>query len=586
MNLGASQITELSTAFAILDGSEKIKFSLFLIFGAIFGFLEVASIMSLAPIIFFLSQEISAYSSLSDDAVFFGVSLPLYTIICAPPVLFSIKAAFGWLFISKSRRFLFGLRASISARLFGLYLNRPVSVLYENTLAGITRTISGEVSMVVNYGYVAFFNLIVELVILILALLVLGFWMPFASFAILVGGFFVGLPLWYASKRILKLSGTMRKNADSQIATLIKDSVVCFKSIFLLGKQPEFVKRFREASEMSNMMMAREQAFQSFPKLVLELLVVAVLFGGFGFLVIFADYKNTFLEGLVGFGIASFRILPALSRCLGSVQNMRFAGPAVEHLTNEFRAMEENRRSFNRFGDGERAVAEGRAWIAAPLGVAVKGLTYTYVNNAGLDQQIFKNVSLNFNPGSITGLTGASGLGKSTFIKIIAGLACDHGKSSGTVKFYHKNRTHTLRNGELALVDQDFPLLDATVAENIGLGVKFELIDLDYVEYLLGLVELQGFLKLTTMLHADGSDLSGGQKQRLSLARALYARPRILLLDEFTSSLDSLTEAKLLELVKALAPNFTVIMASHREAPLAICDTVYHLKDNRFTLIE
>ena len=80
--------------------------------------------------------------------------------------------------------------------------------------------------------------------------------------------------------------------------------------------------------------------------------------------------------------------------------------------------------------------------------------------------------------------------------------------------------------------------------------------------------------------------LSGGQVQRIGIARALYNKPDILILDEFTSSLDEETEKKILNTIKKLKSNTTVIMSSHKNSTLKICDKLYNIVNGKIVLSE
>ena len=81
------------------------------------------------------------------------------------------------------------------------------------------------------------------------------------------------------------------------------------------------------------------------------------------------------------------------------------------------------------------------------------------------------------------------------------------------------------------------------------------------------------------LIGENGSQLSGGQIQRIGFARAIYRKPKFLVLDEITSSLDKHNESTILKSVKELSKNMTILIISHREEPLKICDKVYEIKD-------
>ena len=82
-----------------------------------------------------------------------------------------------------------------------------------------------------------------------------------------------------------------------------------------------------------------------------------------------------------------------------------------------------------------------------------------------------------------------------------------------------------------------------------------------------------------TLVGERGILLSGGQAQRIALARCLYKNPKVLILDEATSSLDDVNEQKILESIKLLKGKKTIIIVSHRESTLSFCDKIYHLEN-------
>ena len=87
--------------------------------------------------------------------------------------------------------------------------------------------------------------------------------------------------------------------------------------------------------------------------------------------------------------------------------------------------------------------------------------------------------------------------------------------------------------------------------------------------------------KADSLIGENGSQLSGGQIQRIGFARAIYRKPKFLVLDEITSSLDKITERKILDSIKKLSKNMTILLISHRDEPLGICDRVFEIKNGK-----
>lgn len=194
---------------------------------------------------------------------------------------------------------------------------------------------------------------------------------------------------------------------------------------------------------------------------------------------------------------------------------------------------------------------------------------------------LIEHFSATFEPGRITAVTGDSGCGKSTLAALMmrgykplkGSITLDGVDVSLYGLRQWRNRT--------ALVPQDCVLLNATVMDNITGGEKDP--DLERIAQLVVTLGMQDFVAslpmgLMTRVGERGSSLSGGQKQRIALARALYRRPRILVLDEATSSLDSASEAVILNSVRRLADDgMTVVMITHKKDNLAMADKVIEM---------
>jgi ABC-type multidrug transport system fused ATPase/permease subunit len=137
-------------------------------------------------------------------------------------------------------------------------------------------------------------------------------------------------------------------------------------------------------------------------------------------------------------------------------------------------------------------------------------------------------------------------------------------------------------------VPQSIYLLDDSVRRNVAFGIPEELINDQDVERCLRLACLDGFVATlpegaSTVVGERGVRLSGGQRQRIGIARALYAKPSVLILDEATSALDPDTEEGLLDAIHALHGSMTMIVIAHRDATVARCSRILRLDGGRLT---
>jgi ATP-binding cassette subfamily B protein RaxB len=215
-------------------------------------------------------------------------------------------------------------------------------------------------------------------------------------------------------------------------------------------------------------------------------------------------------------------------------------------------------------------------------GIKLRNVRFRY---GARDREILSGVSLAIEPGEFVAIAGASGTGKSTLLRLMCGLA---EVTSGEVLIdgfpVRKWGQRALRR-QIGIVMQDDQLLAGSIAENITL------FDSDYrQEDLLEAArlacieeEIQALpMGFHTLVGDLGNTLSGGQKQRIMIARALYRKPKILVMDEGTSHIDVPTERRINETLKNL--EITRIVAAHRPDTLAAADRVFLLAEGQLRL--
>lgn len=205
---------------------------------------------------------------------------------------------------------------------------------------------------------------------------------------------------------------------------------------------------------------------------------------------------------------------------------------------------------------------------------------------------VFKDVSFNYkdasplfcqktlaiNPGEKIGLVGHSGSGKSTFVKLILKM---FKLTSGSIFVDDQNiatfSTETL-SSEITLISQDNQLFHRSILENIAYGsksaTKEEIIAAAKLACADEFIQkmAQGY---ETIVVDQGANLSGGQRQRIALARAFLKKPKILILDEATSALDAITESIVLNNLKKMMEQKTLIMIAHRLSCLSNFDRIF-----------
>ena len=194
------------------------------------------------------------------------------------------------------------------------------------------------------------------------------------------------------------------------------------------------------------------------------------------------------------------------------------------------------------------------------------------------DDEVLKNINLEFEGGQMTSLVGHSGSGKSTILNLIPRFYdCGSGDISVDDQSIYDVTLHSLRKN-ISLVSQETTLFDDTIKNNI----KYANLDASDDEILRAakLSHCDEFInnlpeKYETLIGEDGVRLSGGEKQRISIARAMLKKSSIILLDEATSSLDSETETKIQDALKILTKDRTTIVIAHRLSTILNSNKIY-----------
>jgi ABC-type bacteriocin/lantibiotic exporter with double-glycine peptidase domain len=191
---------------------------------------------------------------------------------------------------------------------------------------------------------------------------------------------------------------------------------------------------------------------------------------------------------------------------------------------------------------------------------------------------VLNDVSLRAEPGEFVAVVGSSGSGKSTLVRLLLGF--DTPESGRVLIDDHELSSLDLRavRGQLGVVLQNDWLFRGTLYENIANGALLSMKDAEEAVRRAGLAEVVDRLPmgLYTYISEDGSNFSGGQRQRILLARALATRPRIMILDEATSSLDNQIQAEIIAGLDRL--QVTRIVIAHRLSTVRRADRIYVLE--------
>jgi ATP-binding cassette, subfamily B, bacterial PglK len=369
------------------------------------------------------------------------------------------------------------------------------------------------------------------------------------------------------SKKI-KEAGVNRERLLKKFYENINRSLNNFKLIKLSLKVDEVFKNFSDDGKSlakANTMNAR---LSNYPRLFLETFSFSIIIVITMILVYrFNDDISEIMSLISIFILAFYRIMPSFNRIMNGYNQILFAHKSLDVIYEELNSnFEENGSDFIEFNQNINLI----------------DVSFGY-NDSDF---VLSNINLKINKGDSIAILGESGSGKSTLIDLIIGV---HHPNSGLIKIDSTELSSRNINSwrkRIGYIPQNIYLFDGTIEENISFGNQIDEVKIIDV---LKKVNLYDFLKqkdgLKTKVGEGGVLLSGGQKQRIGICRALYNDPQILVLDEATNSLDSLTEKNILKEIRELTVDKTLIIISHNVNALKYCSKAYVVKNREVTVI-
>ena len=266
------------------------------------------------------------------------------------------------------------------------------------------------------------------------------------------------------------------------------------------------------------------------------------------------------------------RILPSYNLIASSINRIQFSKPSLNLIYEENKKID--------FENNEPQKSEGELIFKGEI--ILKDVCFGYEENQNF---LINNFNEKISLGSVVGITGPSGSGKTTLINLITGF---FNPKNGKILMNGKNvgQSKSLWMDSIGYVGQEVYLLDESIKKNIAFGVNENEINIEKINYAIRIARLDETIQtlkdgIETVVGDRGVRISGGQKQRIGIARAIYRDPKIMILDEATSSLDNKLE---LEIISSLIQNkkdMTIVMVAHRLTTLKNCKKIFYLDQGK-----
>lgn len=464
----------------------------------------------------------------------------------------------------------------LAIKMLNSYMSRPYSYFLDVNSSEILRGCNDDITGV--YTIISdFFTILSEM----LTICMIGIFIIYADPIIAAGTlllmFLVMLGMIFLFKPVMKKTGIKNMAANAAKNKAVYQAINGIKEIFVMQRKECFVKDFEEAAETARKVRRNYDVVNSSPDRIIEGICVSGLIGIVCIRLMQGVDMVEFVPQLAAFAMATFKILPSIGKITSRVTEIVYYRPMLKNVYEIMRDADH----YIYFQDGyekERNRQEiDSASVKFQKQLTVERVTWQYTNQKA---PVLQGTDLVVNKGETVALIGASGAGKTTLADMILGLL---NPKQGSIKMdgidVYTMPEHWAKI--VGYVPQSVFLTDDTVRNNIIFGLKEDISE-EKIWEALERAQLKSFIEslpqgLDTVVGERGVKFSGGQKQRIAIARALYNKPEILVLDEATAALDNETETAVMESIDALHGKITMIIVAHRLTTIKNCDSIYEI---------
>lgn len=553
----------------------RLSYFYFAIISIFNSIIEIAAISSILPLLdLFINQNgvfitklneiLGAFISIEEN----NITQILYFMIG----IFVLKFFINYITIHFYQKIIFDLRIYLAKKKLNEYLNKDYKFFIKNNSSILLRNISQEVPRVIM-GVIAMLLSLFSEVVMILSIVILLILIDLKS-AIFIFGLLIAIGSIYMafSKKYINRLGKIRIDFEGNNMKNLREIFDNIKLLKLYSRENFFFQKFNLNNNISSKSHMKFNIAAQTPRLFYEFILILILLL---FCIFFSENLQNLIYILAIYAAGAIRLIPSISKMLSALQNIRFEIPALNEIAINRNEIKKNLIISKNNTDEDVIFKES---------IEFKNINFTHF---GSKKIIFNKLNFKILKDSFVGIFGSSGIGKSTFFDLFSGILLPtDGKIIIDKKYILKKQNIKSWQNLIGYMPQDAMILEGSLTENIAFGEDIKNINFKDIETSLDGANLNHFVSNlkdseNLQLGERGLKISGGERQRISLARTLYTKPKILLLDEVTSALDQNNENEILKTIYNLK-NTTKILISHNKETLKYCDKIYELKDKNF----
>jgi ABC-type multidrug transport system fused ATPase/permease subunit len=490
-------------------------------------------------------------------------------------LVFIAKTIFSIVFTRRTIFFLSRRGAVISSRLLSKLLSQPIVKVQARSVQNLTYSLTTGIESIT----IGVLNSCVQLIsdfslILIIAvglfivdpLVAISTFLLFASIAVL---------LYKLMQTRAERLGIARAALAIESLEKIQEVLTSYRESIVKNRRSYYSRLIGEKRLALANIDAERVFMPNISKYVIEITAVlgALLISALQFQ--FNDARHA-VAVLSVFLAASTRISPAVLRmqqnAISIRGNLGSAGPTLELI-------EELNDVIDIENLDDAIITNHEGFVGD---IVLENLSFVYPDSKKF---ALDSVSISIEEGNVVAIVGPSGAGKTTLVDTLLGVLIPE---SGSAKINDSSPLVSISRwpGAIGYVPQDVMISNGTIGENVSLGYPASNANEELIWDALEIAQLKEYvsslpLGIHTLVGDRGTRISGGQRQRLGIARAMFTKPRLLILDEATSSLDGETEANISTAIQLMKGNVTILMIAHRLSTVRQADSVIYMESGK-----